>query len=102
VSAFDALDGSLIETFGEVALGNPIPVFYPDTGYEEEVDGILSQSARAEEVVPGVVARLFVKRDGLSQQPERRDTVEVRGVLYSIEDMRGDDIGGVEILLRKK
>jgi len=101
MSAFKKLDSSLINTYGEAALGHPLPIFHPDTVHEE-VDGILSQSARAEETVPGVAARLFVRLSDFVYPPERRDAVEVRGVLYSIEDIRGDDIDSADLLLRKK
>lgn len=99
---FDGMDADLIGTFGELAMGNPAPIFYPETSEPEEVDGILTQSARPEEVTPGVVARLFVILSNFTVVPVRKNTVRVRETDYSIERIQSDDIGGAELTLREK
>ncbi len=99
---FDGLDTSLIDSFGEAAMGQPLPIFYPSTSVEQAIDGIVSQTARPEDTVPGAVTRLFIRLADLTVAPERKDVVEVRDSEFSIERIDTDDIGGAELLLREK
>jgi len=99
---FEGMDADLIDSFGEAAMGNPLPILYSDTSEPEEIDGIVSQTAGPEDIVPGSVTRLFIRLADLTTAPVRKDTVQVRGAQFSIERIDADDIGGAELLLRGK
>lgn len=100
MSIWTTFDTTFVETFGEAALGNPLPILYTE-GLTQTVDGILTESARPEALNPGVVTRLFLRSADLTQAPILKEVVEVRTVQYSIESIQKDDVGGMELLLRK-
>jgi len=93
---FGPLNQSTLGTFAE-----PV-ILWPGQTNELPVTGVVNKSARPEEAVPGNVTRLFVQVSDLSSLPAKQDHVTVRGEDYVIADTpRGDDGGGLELLLRK-
>lgn len=99
---FVGADAELIGVFGEVVQGFPKPIFSPGSSEEQELDGIMEQSARPEERTPGSVARLFISPPDTFTLPERMSLVEVRGDTFAVTDIRSDDVGAYWLTLRKK
>ena len=93
---FSGLNRSCLATFGEQV------TYYPQDGDPVIAIGVISKSTRPEDAVPGNVTRLFVLLADLPGVPARAEKFTVRGDDYVVTDTpRGDDGGGLELLLRK-
>ena len=99
---FASLDSGLIGTFGEVAMGFDMPQFRPGSADTESIDGILTLAPSDEQYSPGIVAKLFVRKAGFAKLPVVKEQAKVRGEFFSIERIDPDDIGGLNILLRRQ
>lgn len=96
-------------TFGESAKGNPIPSYIPaDTKIAFDVDGIFTAGYRGVEVYPGdtvtAAAPIFAVRLAdfpAGRSPRQNDRVQVRGVVYTINEVQPDSHGRAHLILNR-
>jgi len=97
---FDALNAACVSTFGEPVVYQPLASDPLNPPAPVSISGIVLKESEEEKVLAGRYMRLFVKVADLPTQPQRGDTVTVRGGEYTVFQVFIDAYQGAYLSLR--
>ena len=87
------------------AFGTPVTFTPQDGSGAQQLTGIITNPAMAEDYVPGsvqgtAVVRLFVRFTNIDPPPRSGDTIAINGAVYNVLEVAVDTQGGAVLKLR--
>lgn len=102
---FAGLNSTVVATFGEVALGNPVPVWTPQGGAATPIDGVFDEPFTAVGVGAGVPLETTEPTLGVQASAvpgiRRGDAIALRGRSFRVVRLEADALGMLTLALQE-